>query len=84
MRGVHLGPGSHQVEFKFDPPVGMLYVSLAAEGVGLVLLCMLVVGGHRSRAPSARPARKPQFELPEPGYWPGNAPQYRESQHLRP
>ena len=41
MRGVYLTPGAHTVEFRFQPPVGPLYVSLAAIGVGLVLLGLI-------------------------------------------
>ncbi len=39
MRGVYLAPGSHLVEFKFQPPVRLLYVSLAA-----ILLALLGLG----------------------------------------
>jgi hypothetical protein len=38
MRGVHLAPGAHTVEFRFQPPVRLLYVSLAAIGLGLITL----------------------------------------------
>ncbi len=38
MRGVYLTPGAHTVEFKFSLPLGPLYVSLSAIGVG-ILLC---------------------------------------------
>ena len=38
MRGVYLTPGAHTVEFKFSLPLGLLYVSLSAIGVG-ILLC---------------------------------------------
>ena len=49
MRGVHLVPGTHQVEFKFQPPVGLLYVSLAAVATGLLALGMLVVSANKNR-----------------------------------
>ena len=39
MRGVSLAPGTHTVEFRYQPPTGLLYFSLAAMGV-----LMLVVG----------------------------------------
>jgi hypothetical protein len=42
MRGVVLPKGSHRVEFRFEPPLASLYVSLAAIGLG-VLLCGWVV-----------------------------------------
>jgi hypothetical protein len=38
MRGVFLEPGKHEVEFRFKPPVNMLYVNLAAIAVGIGLL----------------------------------------------
>lgn len=38
MRGVLLSKGSHVVEFRFQPPLATLYVSLGAMGLG-VLLC---------------------------------------------
>jgi hypothetical protein len=46
MRGVHLSPGPHRIEFRFTPPVTGLWVSLAVLGVGLVLLvCVAAFGG---------------------------------------
>ena len=38
MRGVYSAPGAHTVEFRFQPPVGPMYASLVAVGLGLVLL----------------------------------------------
>jgi hypothetical protein len=38
MRGVQLSPGEHTIEFKFAPPLGFFYVSLAAVLAGLALL----------------------------------------------
>jgi hypothetical protein len=42
MRGVCLQPGAHTVEFRFQPPIGTLYVSLAAIFMGLVLVAVLL------------------------------------------
>lgn len=50
MRGVYLLPGVHQVEYKFEPPVGLLYVSTAAVGTGLVLLGVLIFLAAKRRA----------------------------------
>jgi hypothetical protein len=52
MRGVFLGqPGEHRVEFKFQPPLTGLYVSLAAIVVALGLLGYLaIVATRRSSA----------------------------------
>ena len=41
MRGVYLQAGPHTVEFRFEPPVNSLYVSLAAVLVAVVLLGVL-------------------------------------------
>jgi hypothetical protein len=37
MRGVYLTPGAHMVEFKFSLPMGPLYISSSAIGVGILL-----------------------------------------------
>lgn len=52
MRGVFLQPGTHAVEFRFDPPHWMFYVSLAAILAGVALCGMLAL---ESRQPSATP-----------------------------
>jgi hypothetical protein len=61
MRGVFLAPGAHTVEFRFQPPVGPLYVSLAAIGAGLVLLGFVLVTAHPSdlQVPACAPQREP-------------------------
>lgn len=53
MRGVFLQPGSHTVEFIYQPPVGFLYVSLAAIGLSIALLAFVVVSESRGQAPKA-------------------------------
>jgi hypothetical protein len=47
MRGVYLQPGAHTVEFRFQPMLWPLYVSLAAIGVGMLALGFLGVAGRR-------------------------------------
>jgi len=42
MRGVHLPPGDHPVEFSFAPPTWPFRVSLAATAVGLMLLGVIL------------------------------------------
>jgi hypothetical protein len=42
MRGVALSPGEHQVEFRFEMPTGMHYMSLALVLLGLALCAVLV------------------------------------------
>ena len=44
MRGVALDAGSHQVEFRFEPPYWTLYVSLAALAVAAGLCLFLALG----------------------------------------
>lgn len=63
MRGVYLEPGAHKVEFRFEPPVGALYVSLAAIGLTVLLIGVAVVTKPRMavvepklKAPAPRPA----------------------------
>jgi hypothetical protein len=47
MRGVHLGSGQHNVEFRFEPPYETLKVSVAGVGLGVVLLGALIATGRR-------------------------------------
>jgi hypothetical protein len=49
MRGIYLTPGSHVVEFEYQPQLGPLYISLAAIGVGALLLGVLIVSTRRGR-----------------------------------
>jgi len=59
MRGVYLEPGEHTVEFKFQPPVGALYVSLGAIALGLVLLGFAFADARRQPASQVTPGTKP-------------------------
>ncbi|HVM48805.1 MAG TPA: hypothetical protein VMU04_12310, partial [Candidatus Acidoferrum sp.] len=51
MRGVYLTAGAHKVEFRFAPPIGTLYVSLAAVGVALLLVGYLAFSRNEPRSP---------------------------------
>ena len=51
MRGVYVQPGTHTVEFRFEPPVGTLYVSLAAVAMSLLLLGYLALGRSKDSSP---------------------------------
>jgi hypothetical protein len=64
MRGVYLAAGPHQVEFRFQPPMRTLYLSLAVLGLGAVLLGFVSVSGFRQWA-SAQPM--PAATGPGPG-----------------
>ncbi len=49
MRGVQVPQGEHLVEFKFQPPIKGLYVSLATWAVGLMVGAYLLVTGLRKK-----------------------------------
>jgi hypothetical protein len=53
MRGVYLIPGAHAVEFKFTLPHSLLYVSLAAIGVGILLCGFLFFRTRCAPGPAA-------------------------------
>ena len=67
MRGVYLPPGAHTVEFRFQPPLGPLYVSLAAIGVGLLVLGFVVMAGRRDDSLIPAPTSPPQPGQSRPG-----------------
>lgn len=50
MRGVYVTPGAHLVEFRFSLPLGPLYVSLSAIGVGILLCGLLIFSTRRTPA----------------------------------
>jgi len=52
MRGVFLPAGRHRVEFRFEPPLATLYVSLTAIALGSVLVAWLLAF-DRARNPAA-------------------------------
>jgi hypothetical protein len=54
-RGVYLTPGPHEVEFRFEPPVGTLWISLIAMlgGLGLCGYTLWHTLWHTQRLPSA-------------------------------
>ncbi len=54
MRGVYLPAGAHAVEFRFEPPVNTLYVSLAAVAIGLALCGLLVLRPPNQRLADAQ------------------------------
>ena len=54
MRGVYLAAGQHRVEFRFEPPATMFYISLASWIVGVGLCGYLSVSNRRAPAPEER------------------------------
>ena len=59
MRGVYLPPGSHTVAFRFSPPTGAFYASVAGAVVGALLLCYLVFGRGKESALDSTDAPAP-------------------------
>ncbi|HAV60769.1 MAG TPA: hypothetical protein DCY13_00190 [Verrucomicrobiales bacterium] len=54
MRGVHLEPGQHEIVWKFQPPSGTLYVSVAAILAGLVMVGFVAFAERRTAAGTAK------------------------------
>ncbi len=73
MRGVYVPPGSHTVEFRFEPHAKLLYVSLAAIALGIVLTGIIVRFEQGKSAvvtppqtqPAASPPQKTRVEKPK-------------------
>jgi uncharacterized membrane protein YfhO len=57
MRGVYLAPGTHTVEFRFMLPNNLLCVTMAATGVGILLIGFLIFHQRKSE-PSEQNNRK--------------------------
>lgn len=58
MRGVFVPAGQHYIEFRYQPPLNWLYVSVAAFGVGLALIGYVVVIGRREQPDISAEVRK--------------------------
>jgi uncharacterized membrane protein YfhO len=56
MRGVYLPQGEHAVDFQYRPQYKALFVSLAAIGLGLLLLGYLAMSNQPSKDSSPSPA----------------------------
>jgi hypothetical protein len=56
MRGVYLTPGEHTIDFRFQPPQGFLYLSLAALVFGMLLGGWLIREHLIRPRPAAMPA----------------------------
>lgn len=52
MRAVAVSEGSHAVEFRFEPPAGTLWISVAALAAAAACIGILVVSGRRDTAAS--------------------------------
>jgi hypothetical protein len=56
MRAVTMPAGEHTVEFRFEPTVTYLYVSLAAIALGVLLLGLMLLSPGRATTPATPPA----------------------------
>ncbi|HEV2319844.1 MAG TPA: hypothetical protein VGV18_08850 [Verrucomicrobiae bacterium] len=66
MRGVYLPPGSHTVEFRFQPPVRMLCVSVLAVVIALIVLGRFIYVEIKSRPRVTIPVPvTPTLSLPQ-------------------
>jgi hypothetical protein len=59
MRGVLLSPGSHTIEFRYEPSLKTLYATLCAIGAGIALGGYLIATRPPTAAPPERPAPTP-------------------------
>jgi hypothetical protein len=60
MRGVHLKPGVHKVEFRFVQPMGTFFVSVGAIVLGALLSGLLIL------LPPSAPSPEPERARPSP------------------
>jgi hypothetical protein len=67
MRGVYLPPGNHTVEFKYQPPFGLMYVSLSAIGLALVVFIVVLLPCRTAEtAAISAPVPAASVAMPEP------------------
>jgi hypothetical protein len=66
MRGVFLTPGHHVVEYRFQPPLTSLYLSLCACGLGILTAGYLVYTRTPPPKPAPAPAATPANPPPAP------------------
>jgi uncharacterized membrane protein YfhO len=71
MRGVHLEPGEHTVEFALRPNLTGLYISLITMGVAMVLLVVLGFTGRNTTTPAASVSREAKPPVKAPSGDPG-------------
>ena len=62
MRGVFLEKGEHTIEFRFQPPLTTLYVSLGAWGAGLLIAGFLISSNAKSKKKPVEPPPQPATE----------------------
>jgi hypothetical protein len=82
MRGVYLLPGTHTVEFKFQPAHGLFFVSLAAVVIALAVLGTFIALDIKSRpvsVPASAPV-VPAFASPSAQPKPGKSVSRKKTQ----
>ncbi len=62
MRGVHVEPGAHSIEFKFLPPFGLLFASMTAVVLALGIAGVLVVTGRKNNDSNDSETPEPNIE----------------------
>jgi len=70
MRGVRLEAGAHEVEFRFEPPLGTLYVSFGVLVLGLGLLGVLAFSRDAGSPTVSKPPADRKSLFGPPGGWP--------------
>jgi hypothetical protein len=58
MRGIQVPAGDHRIEFRFQPPITGLYVSVAAIALGLGLIGFLAVASRAEKHPTPAAAEE--------------------------
>jgi uncharacterized membrane protein YfhO len=59
MQGVFVPAGRHTIDFRFEPPLGMFYVSLTTIALGLLLSGYVIVTLRRRGAQDSPPSPEP-------------------------
>ncbi|MDB6124810.1 MAG: hypothetical protein JWQ71_3803, partial [Pedosphaera sp.] len=62
MRGVYLQPGHHDIVFRYLPPFGVFYVSLAAVVIGILLVGFLAISKSKPESVPVQ-AEKPKSKV---------------------
>jgi len=66
MRGVYLEPGKHIVQYRFQPPFRLIYVSVAALGLGVLLSGVAIATAKRGTAKVAPVSSKSSSPRSQP------------------
>jgi hypothetical protein len=64
MQGVFVPAGRHTIDFRFQPPLGLFYVSLATIVLGVLLSSYVIITLRRRGAADPRPEPQPGAKMP--------------------